>query len=157
MKTIELEDELGECTKEESLDVDPIEESKGKVLVSRGKPSSKHPLGRVAFNTRGLTVFQSKPLESKRDILRDQWASLAYVLLGKANAISQSVTKKDFGRLMQLVTTAGISYDKVFPKVENPSVGNLVVNLFKGLPSEKVLGVLGAAPTPKGEHVDGVS
>lgn len=157
METLELEASTEEPTKEDPLDEHDGGTPGGLPLVARGKPSVKNPLGKVAFDTKGLRLFQAKPLETKREILRAQWSGLAYILLSKATAIAQGVSKKDFGRLMQLVTTAGISYDKVFPKVENPSVGNLVVNLFKGLPSEKVLGVLGGSPTPRGEHVEGVS
>ena len=157
METIEFEDELGECPKEEPLDRTERGTADRLPLIARGKPSVKNPLGKVAFDTRGFQLFQAKPLETKRDILRSQWSGLAYILLSKATAIAQGVSKRDYGKLLQLVTTAGISYDKVFPKVDNPSVGNLVVNLFKGLPNDKVLGVIGSSPTPKGEHVEGVS
>ena len=158
-----IDDSLEVNTLREPLEVEPLEvESLGETpgglpLIARGTPSRKHPLGKVIFDKKGLLQFQSKPLESKREILRQQWAGLAYILLSKAIAFSQSAAKKDYGRLVQLATSAGISYDKVFPKLENPGMGSLVVNLFKGLPSEKVLAVLGDAPSPKGEYLDGVS
>lgn len=123
-------------------------------IPHRGKPSKKHPLGREVFDTKGLVEYKAKSLELKRDILKNQWLDLSYVLLGKANSIAPTLLKKDYGRLVQLLTSAGIAYDKVFPKAEVSSVSNLVVNMFKSLPNDKVLRVIGSSPTPIGLPVE---
>lgn len=128
---------------------------RGQGIPNRGKPSKKHPLGREVFDTKGLIEYKAKPLESKRDILKNQWLDLSYVLLGKANSIAPTLLKKDYGRLVQLLTSAGIAYDKVFPKAEQSSVSNLVVNMFKSLPNDKVLRVIGSSPTPSERSVEG--
>jgi hypothetical protein len=136
-----------------SLNESPLSqvEREGSGLPSRGKPSPKYPLGREVFDRKGFAQYQAQPLESKREILRKQWADLAYLLLSKATSFAATVTKKDYGRLVQILTSAGISMDKVFPKDLPSSVNNLVVNMFKGLPNERVLRVIGSAPLPSQE------
>ena len=121
--------------------------------IARDKPSWQNRLGRPKFNLNDLTVFNAKPLESKREVLKKQWADITYMLLGKAKSNVLTLSKKDYGRLCQIITSAAISFDKVFPKGEVPSVGNLVVNLFRSLPSDQVLRVIGAAPTPRVQAV----
>lgn len=116
--------------------------------IPRGKPTKGQPLGRVVFDKKGFAQYRANPLESKREHLKNQWLDLTYLLLGKATAMAMTVQKKDFGRLVQILTSAGIAHDKVFPKVNDPSVSNLVVNMFKGLPNDKVLRVIGGAPVP---------
>ncbi len=116
--------------------------------MARGKPDLKNPLGKVAFDRAELAAFQAKPLETKRDILRAQWVSLAHMLLAQAGSLAMCLPKKDFGRMVQLLTSSGIAYDKVFPKVETLSTGNLVLNLFNGLPKDNVVRVIGAVDPP---------
>jgi hypothetical protein len=111
---------------------------------SKGK---RVPPSAVPFDSKGYTQYQRKSLESKREYLKNEWLDVTYLSLAKAKLLARSVTKKDFGRLVQILTSAGIAYDKVFPK-DSPLVGNMVVNLFKGLPQEKVLRVLGPSVQP---------
>lgn len=122
-------------------------------IPGRGKPSVSNPLGRPSVDLKEYTAFQAKPLEDKRKYLTDQWTQLAYLTLSKANSFALTVTKKDFGRLMQLATVAGIGWDKVFPKGVPDSHHNLVLNIFNGLPREKVLKVIGRDIAPRGSTV----
>jgi len=112
--------------------------------VSKPPKSHKQTLGgRPAFNTKQHAAFTAQPLEKKVEVLRKQWANIGYILLCQAERFSQSVTKKDYGRLMQLLSSAGIAYDKVVPKGE--LAGSLTFNLFNGLDKSKLQHVLGNA------------
>lgn len=97
--------------------------------------------GRPAFDSKAQAVFAAQPLEKKAEVLKRQWANIGYILLCQGERFAQSVTKKDFGRLMQLLSSAGIAYDKVVPKGE--VLGSLTFNLFKGLDNTKLQAVLG--------------
>ena len=113
-------------------------------MLELGKPpkATKQTLGgRPAFNTKQHAAFTAQPLEKKAEVLRKQWANIGYILLCQAERFSQSVTKKDYGRLMQLLSSAGIAYDKVVPKGE--LAGSLTFNLFNGLDKSKLQQVLG--------------
>lgn len=121
----------------------------------RGKLPLRNASGRPSFDTKGFAQYLDKPLSDKKKLLTEQWAQLAYILLGKATSVAMGVTKKDFGRLMQIVTTAGIAHDKLFPKGLDVS-GNLVFNLFQGLPNDKVLRVLGDVPVPSERPLDSI-
>ena len=154
MKPSEMAESLGInlTPSDEPLDsVDDDEEA----LPGRGKPSAKFTQGRVAFDRKGFTQYRAQSIDSKREYLKEQWLDLTYLLLLKASSMAQTVQKKDFGRLVQILTSAGIAHDKVFPKVNDPSVSNLVVNMFKGLPNDKVLRVIGGAPVPTGDYLGG--
>ena len=110
--------------------------------VSKPPKSHKQTLGgRPAFNTKQHAAFTAQPLDKKAEVLRKQWANIGYILLCQAERFSQSVTKKDYGRLMQLLSSAGIAYDKVVPKGE--LAGSLTFNLFNGLDKSKLQQVLG--------------
>ena len=109
-------------------------------------PPSKQPLDRESYR-----AFQAQSIEKKREYLKQQWLDVAYLVLGKAKLLSMSLAKKDYGRLVQLLTASGIAWDKVFPKVEGIQGNNLVLNLFNGLPKDKVVRVIGEVPIPKGE------
>lgn len=135
----------------------PLEEEIPLGVPSMGQPqanavvkSSKPlPPSQAPFDTKGYNSFKAKSLEEKRKYLRDQWLEVGYLSLGKARDTAKSITKKDYGRLVQILMAAGIAWDKVFPKGE--TVGsNLVLNIFNGLPRERVCNVIGAQPTPKG-------
>ena len=150
----EFKEELGESLlpSEEPLDGDDDDETP---LEGRGKPSRNFPQGRAGFDRKGFSVYRAQPLDNKREYLKNQWLDLSYLLLLKATTMAQTVQKKDFGRLVQILTSAGIAHDKVFPKVNDPSVNNLVVNMFKGLPNDKVLRVIGSVPVPSELPVEG--
>ena len=110
--------------------------------VSKPPPASRKTLGgRPAFNTKQHAAFTAQPLEKKAEILKKQWANIGYILLCQGERFAQSVTKKDYGRLMQLLSSAGIAYDKVVPKGE--LAGSLTFNLFNGLDKGKLQAVLG--------------
>ena len=122
------------------------------------KASKKTLGGRPAFDSKRHAQFASQPLEKKAEVLRKQWANIGYILLSQAERFSQSVTKKDYGRLMQLLSSAGIAYDKVVPKGE--SMGNIQFNLFNGLDKSKLAGVLGIAqgsPQVEVEVIDSIA
>jgi hypothetical protein len=146
--TEEFKEELGNSLtpSEEPLDTEGEDEE---ALPGRGKPSAKFTQGRVAFDRKGFSEYRAQPIDNKREYLKTQWLDLTYLLLLKASTMAQTVQKKDFGRLVQILTSAGIAHDKVFPKVNDPSVSNLVVNMFKGLPSDRVLKVIGGIPSPQ--------
>jgi hypothetical protein len=117
------------------LAIEPIQ---GRKLAA----TSKRTLGgRPAFNTKQHAAFTAQPIEKKAEILKRQWANIGYILLCQGERFAQSVTKKDYGRLMQLLSSAGIAYDKVVPKGE--VLGSLTFNLFKGLDNTKLASVLG--------------
>lgn len=97
--------------------------------------------GRPAFNDKAHAAFTAQPIEKKAEILKRQWANIGYILLCQGERFAQSVTKKDYGRLMQLLSSAGIAYDKVVPK--GVELGSLTFNLFKGLDPGRVSAVLG--------------
>lgn len=112
------------------------------VTGRKATDKSKKTLGgRPAFNTKQHALFTAQPIEKKAEILKRQWANIGYILLCQGERFAQSVTKKDYGRLMQLLSSAGIAYDKVVPKGE--MLGSLTFNLFKGLDNHKVAAVLG--------------
>lgn len=140
---------------EQPLDSDDDETPKAIGIPGRGKPTKDQPLGRQVFDREGFAKYRAQPIDNKREYLKTQWLDLTYLLLGKATSMALTVQKKDFGRLVQILTSAGIAHDKVFPKVNDPSVSNLVVNMFKGLPNDKVLRVIGGAPVPTGDYVVG--
>ncbi len=117
--------------------------SKPKGKTPKYIPPSKQPLDRQA-----LAAFQAQPLDKKKEYLRNEFLTIAYLVSGKAKLLSMSLAKKDYGRLVQLLTAVGISWDKVFPKDIPPSGNNLVLNLFNGLPRDKIVRVIGEVPTP---------
>lgn len=122
--------------------IDPDDLATEAVQGRKLAASSKRTLGgRPAFNTKQHAAFTAQPIEKKAEILKRQWANIGYILLCQGERFAQSVTKKDYGRLMQLLSSAGIAYDKVVPKGE--SLGNVTFNLFKGLDSTKLATVLG--------------
>ncbi len=129
------------------VEMDTMSVDQGEIIaVARGKPSPQHPLGRQAFDRKGFEAYQLKPLESKREYLKQQWANVSYMVLTHATALCMSLSKKDYGKLVQLMTSAGIAYDKVFPKEQASVQLNLVQNLFNGLPQGKVVEVIGGTP-----------
>lgn len=109
------------------------------------------PPSKVKFDHLGYATYQAQPLDSKREYLRQQWLDVSYLALGKAKQLAMSLAKKDYGRLVQLLTSAGIAYDKVFPKVDTAQGNTLVFNLFKGLSTEKLLKVVGQVELPRVE------
>lgn len=107
-------------------------------------------LGRPEFDTSSLAQFQVKPQDKQKDDLKAAWADAAYILSERLKRFAMTVSRKDFGRLQQLVTSAGIAYDKVFPKGESTGAvinGNIMFNLFGSLGGEKVMRIL-QPPTP---------
>ena len=124
-------------------------------IPSRGKPSPKFPLGREVFDRKGFALYQAQPLESKRELLRKSWLDVSYLALGRTTSLALTLQKKDFGRLVQLLTSAGIAYDKVFPKDIAPNNNTLVFNLFKGLPSDRLLRVVGQVSLPSDSPLEG--
>ncbi len=155
--TEEFKDELGNNlpTSEQPLDSEEDETPDAIGIPGRGKPTKAQPLGRQVFDRVGFAKYRAESIDSKREYLKTQWLDLTYLLLGKATSMALTVQKKDFGRLVQILTSAGIAHDKVFPKVNDPSVNNLVVNMFKGLPNDKVLRVIGGAPIPSSDSLEG--
>lgn len=110
--------------------------------VRKPPQASKKTLGgRPAFDTERHNKFVTQPIEKKAEVLKQQWSNIAYILLCQGERFAQSVTKKDYGRLMQLLSSAGIAYDKVVPKGE--LAGGLTFNLFNGLDKGKLQSVLG--------------
>ena len=150
----DFKDELGESLtpSEQPLEREEDETPDEIGIPGRGKITKAQPLGRQVFDRVGFKAYRAQPIDSKREYLKTQWLDLTYLLLGKATSMALTVQKKDFGRLVQILTSAGIAHDKVFPKVNDPSVSNLVVNMFKGLPTDKVLRVIGDIPTPRGHE-----
>lgn len=141
---------------QQAIESDDIDLDAPAVEVRKASQAAKRTLGgRPAFNTKQHAAFTAQPLEKKADILRKQWANIGYILLCQAERFSQSVTKKDYGRLMQLLSSAGIAYDKVVPKGE--LAGSLTFNLFNGLDKSKLQSVLGqsqVAPSSDNTVID---
>jgi hypothetical protein len=124
----------------EQIDIDTIgtQPVQGRKLAASGKRTLG---GRPAFDHKVQAAFAAQPLEKKAEVLKRQWANIAYILLCQGERFAQSVTKKDYGRLMQLLSSAGIAYDKVVPKGE--IAGSLTFNLFNGLDKQALANVLG--------------
>ena len=145
-----LEETLSEIEVDEGIPLGVVELAASRdteVVNSKGKPV---PPTAVPFPTSEYLEYQRKPLESKREYLKQQWLDIAFMVLWRGKLFARSVTKKDFGKLVQLLMAAGISWDKVFPKDIPVPQTNLVLNLFNGLPKDKVVRVIGEVPTPKG-------
>ena len=98
--------------------------------------------GRPAFDKTSLSEFAMLPLEKQKGRLRESWAEAAFVMVERAKRFAMTATKGDFGRLQQMVTSAGIATDKVIPKGEQPMATNMVINLFGGIGAEKMLKVV---------------
>lgn len=132
------------------MQVEPLSTGRSVVGTVQEKPPRAKPLApsKEPFDTKGYLAFQHKSLESKREYLKREWLDIAYLTLYRGKLFARSVTKKDFGKLVQLLMAAGISWDKVFPKVDNTSGINVALNLFNGLPTEKVVRVIGEVPVP---------
>jgi hypothetical protein len=118
-----------------------VDRKQGTVPKAKRLAPSKEP-----FDHKEYLSFQGKPVESKREYLKLQWLDIAYLTLTRAKTFTRSITKKDYGRLVQLLTAGGIAWDKVFPKVDTVQGNNLVLNLFNGLPKDKVVRVVGEVP-----------
>jgi len=122
------------------------EMGKPRVLTSR-KNKPPPSLGRPEFDRSALDEFKGLPHEAKRAALKQTWAEVAFVLASRAKRFGMTVSTKDFGRLQQLVTSAGIAVDKVIPKTETAHAGNIVLNLFGSVGADKMLAMV-APPTP---------
>ena len=107
-------------------------------------PASRLPVspGRPAFDKGSLDEFKKLPLEKQKGKIRESWAEVAFILAARAKQFGKTVTKADFGRLQQLVTSAGIAVDKVITKGEVPMTTNVVFNLFGGIGAERMLKVV---------------
>lgn len=114
----------------------------------RGKSGKYIPPSRTPFDTKGFNGYKAQPLDSKRETLRQKWLNVSYLVLDRAEPMARTLAKKDFGRMVQLLMSAGIAYDKVFPKVDAVANVNAVFNLFAGLPSSRVCNVVGRSPVP---------
>ena len=143
---LDLDNNLGETIQDSAL---VALRPQGKSASGRPLPPSKEP-----FDTKGYLAFQSKTLDNKREYLKQQWLDMAYITLYRGKLFARSVTKKDYGKLVQLLMAAGISWDKAFPKGESLGVNNLTLNLFNGLPREKLTKVIGDVPLPSEKPLD---
>lgn len=125
----------------------------------RKRPPPPKSLGRPEFDSKGLAEFQSKPPEKQKEELKTSWAEAAYILAERLKRFAMTVSRKDFGRLQQLATSAGVAYDKVIPKgMEQPNLavhGNVMFNLFGSLGADKVMRILTPTVAPIKEIVDG--
>ena len=114
-------------------------------LATPKRPAPPRSLGRPEFDTKALTEFQAKPPSLQKEELKASWADAAYILAERLKRFSMSVSRKDFGRLQQLATSAGVAYDKVIPKGEGSNIaiqGNVMFNLFGNLGGDKVMRIL---------------
>ena len=99
-------------------------------------------LGSLAYSDRIMDQYFSQPIGKKQIHGRDKWSNTALVLVHRAQKAAQTYGKKDFNALYRLVLSAGIAYDKAFPQVQAPQVGNLIVQLFGGLGSGTTRAIL---------------
>lgn len=154
--------QTGETPSVDTLDSLPLEgiplgtDSRSLAAVGQGKPPRVKPLApsKEPFDHNEYTSFQGKPVESKREYLKLQWLDIAYLTLYRGKLFARSMTKKDYGRLVQLLTAGGIAWDKVFPKVDTVQGNNLVLNLFNGLPKDRVVRVIGEVAQPNDIPLD---
>lgn len=116
-------------------------------------------LGRPEFDRSALIEFQSQPPGKQKEVLKTEWADAAFILAERLKRFSMTVSRKDFGRLQQLVTSAGIAYDKVFPKGEQVNTvaihGSVMFNLFGSLGQDKVTKILTPQLPPQLEDTNG--
>ncbi len=114
-------------------------------VITTKRPAPPRSLGRPEFDKEGLEEFQVKPLDKQKETLKASWADAAYILAERLKRFSMTVSRKDFGRLQQLATSAGVAFDKVFPKGEQQSLavhGNVMFNLFGSLGGDKIMKIL---------------
>lgn len=93
------------------------------------KPVS-NPLGRNVATHLLLGDFSPKPMEKRQQMTRDVWVDTAYVLATRAKGIAKRAGKLDYNLLYRLILSAGIAYDKAFPKAAEVSSNNVVLQLF---------------------------
>lgn len=129
--------EMSECGENDVDDDESVPSLTGR---QRGKLNLPSNAARIRIDD---VSYMAQPAEKRKEIAKREWERLAYVLLGRANNYAQHITKKDFGRLMQLATTAGIAFDKYMPKEDRALQGNLIVNMFGSLDSNRLGGVVG--------------
>lgn len=88
--------------------------------------------GRPPATYEGLSDFIKSPRPAQQQVMDTEWAELSYILVNRAKKYARTATKRDFGRIVQIATAAGIARDKVFfkPAEVRQSRPNLVVNLF---------------------------
>lgn len=123
----------------------------GDPLPAPRKPVPPRSLGRPEFDKEGLTEFQALPPDKQKEELKASWADAAYILAERLKRFSMTVSRKDFGRLQQLATSAGVAYDKVIPKGESQNLNltqNVMFNLFGSLGGDKIMRIL-MPPVPK--------
>lgn len=101
-----------------------------------------NPGGRNVHTNKSLSEFSGKPLERRHQMARDTWVDTAYVLATRAKSIAKRAGKLDYNLLYRLILSAGIAYDKAFPRAEVPSGSNVVVQLFGSLGNSTVRTIL---------------
>ena len=138
----------------------PILEPNGKqmaqaltgAVIPRAKRTSIPPLSKgrpIEFDAKSLVEYQAKPPSIQKEVLKASWADAAFILAERLKRFSTTVSRKDFGRLQQLATSAGVAYDKVIPKNTSDNTlgtGNVIFNLFGSLGVDKIKAIL--APQP---------
>jgi len=135
-------------------------------LEATHPPMPRSPGRPVEVDKEAVSAFVAQPLKQKQVALKEDWAELAYILVNRAKRIGATISRQDFGRLQQLVTSAGIAIDKVVPKGDPPPpppppvegvnvYGNVMFNLFGSLGQAKVMDMLvPKLPQPKQEVID---
>jgi hypothetical protein len=90
-----------------------------------------------------MEAWFAQPIDKKQTLGRNTWANTALVLALRAKRASQVYGKKDFNALYRLILSAGIAYDKAWPREqETLGASTLVVNLFGSLGQDKVARIL---------------
>ena len=112
-------------------------ETEKPVKTRKPKPTyvPTNPHGRPSIDKADLAVYAGQPRDKQREKTEAVWSEVAYVLAQRALSLGLTVTKKDLGRLQQLVTSAGIAKDKVFPVRTDPPSVNIALQMFGSIPS----------------------
>jgi len=136
----------------------PIEVPVSEVIIPRQRFRGDTPgPGRPAFDQATLQEFDLGTLEQKKAKVDQKWAAAAYILAERARRFGLTVTKADFGRLQQLVTSAGIARDKIWakPEAETPAIqNNFLVALFGSIGMDTMLSTVMNKTPDLGEVIE---
>lgn len=107
-----------------------------------------NPLGRGVYSENLLRDYSHKPSGTKAKMAKEVWQDTAYVLASRAKSIAKRAGKLDYNLLYRLILSAGIAYDKAFPKEEYSQGTNVVLHLFGNLGNATVSKII-SPPIPQ--------
>ena len=102
-----------------------------------------NPIGRPSYDLQAHHAFMKLPHDKRIEAIKEQWGEVAYALVTRVKRLAMSgKVDENTGKLAQLATSAGISFDKYMPKTQTLTPKNLIVQLFGTLPKESLMKVI---------------